>query len=89
MCWAFCLMLMLSVLAFTSSAQLINCSPDATGGKETACGERSLRQLIESDVIQEKFDELDALAEKYQRENSRTRGGGWRLWDFYQTISHD
>lgn len=89
MCRAFCLMLMLSVLAFTSSAQLINCSPDATGGKETACGERSLRQLIESDVIQEKFDELDALAEKYQRENSRTRGGGWRLWDFYQTISHD
>lgn len=58
-----------------------------------------LRRTIQSDLTEEKFDELDRMAEQYRREKPRFPGGGWFLRAFYgyldvnpqtdsQTIEH-
>ena len=53
-------------------------SPSTTGAE--------WRQSIEAALIAGKFDELDQLAEKYRSEKTRTRGGEWRLRDFYGAL---
>jgi hypothetical protein len=45
----------------------------------SANGNRS----IESDLMREKFDDLDNMADRYRREKSRLPGGEWRLRLFY------
>jgi hypothetical protein len=41
---------------------------------------------IESDLIQEKFDDLDRIADRYRREKTRLSGGEWRLRRFYTAL---
>ena len=42
---------------------------------------------IETDLIAEKFDELDRMAEGYRRDKTRMPGGDWRLRYFYQALN--
>ena len=41
---------------------------------------------IEADLIAEKFDDLDRMADEYRRERSRLPGGEWRLRVFYTAL---
>jgi len=43
-------------------------------------------RTIEADLIAEKFDDLDAMADQYRREKSRMPGGEWRLRIFYTAL---
>jgi transglutaminase-like putative cysteine protease len=42
-----------------------------------------LRRTVQADLREERFDELDRLADQYLRERSRLPGGGWLLRAFY------
>jgi len=48
--------------------------------------ESAWRHEIESDLIAEKFDDLDRMAEHYRRDKTRVPGGGWRLAMFYEAL---
>lgn len=41
---------------------------------------------IQSSLIEEKFDDLDRMAEQYRRDKSRLPGGDWRLHVFYVAL---
>ena len=48
--------------------------------------ERQWKRSIESDLIDERFSDLDRMADQYRRERSRLPGGGWRLHVFYSAL---
>jgi hypothetical protein len=43
-------------------------------------------QRIESDLVDEKFDELDHMAAEYRTQKTRFKGGGWKLTAFYGAL---
>lgn len=47
---------------------------------------RAWMRLIESDLISEKFDDLDRMAAQLRREKSRFPGGEWKLVYFYSAL---
>ena len=40
------------------------------------------RRLIETDLVEEKFDDLDRMAAQFRSEKTRFPGGGWKLTSF-------
>ncbi len=47
---------------------------------------QSRTRLIETDLVEEKFDELDRMAAKFRNEKTRSRGGEWTLAYFYGSL---
>jgi hypothetical protein len=43
-------------------------------------------RLIETDLVEEKFEELDRMAAQFRSEKSRFNGGGWKLTAFYGAL---
>ncbi len=43
-------------------------------------------RLIETDLVEEKFADLDAMAVKFRSEKSRFQGGAWKLTAFYGVL---
>jgi Domain of unknown function (DUF4034) len=43
-------------------------------------------RTIATDLVEEKFDDLDRMASQYRRERSRLPGGEWRLRVFYNAL---
>lgn len=41
---------------------------------------------IETDLVEEKFDDLDRMASQFRSEKSRFRGGSWKLAAFYGAL---
>jgi hypothetical protein len=48
--------------------------------------ESAWKHEIENDLIAEKFDDLDRMADHYRRDKTRVTGGGWRLAMFYDAL---
>jgi len=44
------------------------------------------RRLIETDLVEEKFDDLDRMAAQFRSEKTRFPGGGWKLTSFYSAL---
>lgn len=60
-------------------------SPD-NDADDAALSERQWMHSIESALVNERFNELDHMADRYRREKSRLRGGEWRLRIFYLAL---
>ena len=58
----------------------------ATEDDETALSGRHWTRAIESDLVQEKFDNLDRMAAQYRSEKTRFTGGAWKLTAFYGAL---
>jgi hypothetical protein len=58
----------------------------ATEDDESALSGRHWTRAIESDLVQEKFDNLDRMAAQYRSEKSRFPGGEWKLAYFYGAL---
>ncbi len=43
-------------------------------------------RLIETDLVEEKFDDLDRMAGELRREKTRAAGGSWKLTEFYGAL---
>jgi Domain of unknown function (DUF4034) len=41
---------------------------------------------VEADLVEDKFDDLDRMADKYRREKTRQPGGVWKLRSFYELL---
>jgi hypothetical protein len=89
--WAFLLapvfLLALSHLACaqTAAAQTAPANETAAISDNDTHEGRWIRS-IESDLISEKFDDLERMANEYRREKSRLPGGDWRLRIFYSAL---
>ena len=57
-----------------------------SAGDESALSQSGWRQLVETNLIQEKFDELERMAAEYRSEKSRFPGGDWKLRQFYGAL---
>jgi hypothetical protein len=57
-----------------------------SAGDESVQSEGSFRELVATNLIQEKFDDLDRIAAEYRGEKSRLAGGDWKLRVFYDTL---
>ncbi|MGA2856995.1 MAG: DUF4034 domain-containing protein [Candidatus Sulfotelmatobacter sp.] len=76
------------VLAVSAPAQGQNADSLAATGDDDELV-RSVGQWthsIESSLIQEKFEDLDRMADQYRREKTRLPGGEWRLRLFYEAL---
>jgi hypothetical protein len=70
----------------TSRAQSAESRPTTVGeeGAEHNLGQWA--RSVESSLIEEKFADLDRMADQYRREKTRLPGGGWQLRAFYQAL---
>jgi hypothetical protein len=76
------------VLAVFTTARAQNADTRATGGDDDELV-RSTEQWthsVETDLLQEKFEDLDRMADQYRREKTRLPGGEWRLRLFYEAL---
>lgn len=76
----------LAVVAFLPAAAQ-NADSHTPGADED--GAHSVAQWahsVESSLIEEKFVELDRMADQYRREKTRLPGGEWRLRIFYEAL---
>jgi hypothetical protein len=80
---ALALPLLLSGSAHTQSSGPAITAPQAD---DEALHEGRWRRSIEADLIAEKFDELDRMADGYRRDKSRLPGGDWKLHVFYEAL---
>lgn len=67
-------------------AQTTPLAPDSTDADEQAMRPGRWIRTIQSDLINEKFDELDQMAAEYRQSKSRLPGGEWRLRLFYMAL---
>ncbi len=58
----------------------------ATESDESALTPGKWYQLVESNLVDEKFDELDHMAAEYRSDKSRFPGGEWKLRSFYGAL---
>lgn len=61
-------------------------SPTAIPADEDTTHQGRWRLALEADLIAEKFDDLDRLAETYRRDKGRLPGGDWKLRAFYEAL---
>jgi hypothetical protein len=76
----------LAIILTASIAALAQVA-DSGANADNAVALRQWKRSIESDLISEKFDDLDHMADQYRREKSRMPGGDWRLWIFYEALN--
>lgn len=78
-----CLLLSICNPAYAQNA---GSNADAADDNEAVSQEGKWIPSIQSDLIAEKFDDLDRMADQYRREKSRLPGGEWRLRLFYAAL---
>jgi hypothetical protein len=84
---AFLLFPLFFLTAITSApAQNSEANSVKAGNDETEAQIELWTHSIASSLIQEKFDELDRMADQYRREKTRLEGGEWRLHLFYEAL---
>jgi hypothetical protein len=57
-----------------------------SGEEESTLHGAKWSRLIETDLVEEKFDELDRMAAQFRSEKTRLPGGGWKLSSFYGAL---
>ena len=67
-------------------AQSTDVSTNTADADEVILREGKWIRSIQSSLIEEKFDDLDRMAEQYRRDKSRLPGGDWRLHVFYSAL---
>ncbi len=75
------------LLVAFSTARAQNADPQTSSADDDDA--RSLTQWthsVESSLIEEKFVDLDRMADQYRREKTRLPGGEWRLRVFYEAL---
>jgi hypothetical protein len=72
-----------SLPAQTALTQPIAVAPEED--EADLCG-RAWMRLIESDLVAEKFDNLDRMAAQFRSEKARFPGGEWKLRYFYGAL---
>jgi hypothetical protein len=80
---------LVTVVLLTTSNLARAQSPDSTvnaSDEDSEVRPQQWARSIESSLINEKFDELDRMADHYRREKSRVTGGDWRLRLFYSVL---
>jgi hypothetical protein len=75
-------------ICFVQPVRAQSTSPSATPipADQDISHEGRWRRAIENDLVNEKFDDLDRLAETYRRDKTRLPGGDWALHAFYGTL---
>ena len=76
----------LSIAAIAGYAQAPDATSNEAGNGDELLQERQWVRTIRSNLINEKFDDLDRMADQYRREKSRLPGGDWRLAIFYSVL---
>jgi hypothetical protein len=74
------------VLTGSMAARAQASDSPANDADDAALSERQWMRSIQSALINEKFDDLDHMADQYRREKSRLPGGEWRLRVFYLAL---
>jgi hypothetical protein len=59
-------------------------SPDAA--EEGSMPYRKWLRLVQTELVEEKFDDLDRMADEYRAEKRRGQGGGWSLHTLYAAL---
>jgi len=67
-------------------AQNADSNANTSDDDETVLHEGKWIRSIQSSLIEEKFDDLDRMADQYRRDKSRLPGGDWRLHVFYLAL---
>ena len=70
----------------TARAQSVDSHPASADDEELGGGVEQWTHSIESDLIDEKFADLDRMADQYRREKTRLPGGEWRLRLLYEAL---
>jgi hypothetical protein len=94
--WLVAVMLSLSAAALraqgagptgtSGGAGMAGAAAGAPENQEGVSREGGWAKRIESDLIAEKFDDLDRMADDYRRNKTRVAGGAWRLRQFYSVL---
>src|ERR1700689_668627 len=85
------LLVLVPSLVFLSWPLRAQAAPVAPGAMASEEDESSLQgskltHLIETDLVEEKFDDLDRMANQLRREKSRFQGSSWKLTAFYGAL---
>jgi len=72
-------------LALTQTAPPAAPATEAAGD-DSSVHEGGWKHTIEVDLVAEKFDDLDRMADEYRRDKSRLPGGDWKLRAFYEIL---
>jgi Domain of unknown function (DUF4034) len=85
---ALCVILVPLLLSTCNPIQAQNTDSNANSADddETVLHEGKWIRSIQSSLIEEKFDDLDRMADQYRRDKSRMPGGDWRLHVFYSVL---
>lgn len=70
----------------TNGSPAASSSAVATAASPAEVHEGRWVREIEADLVAEKFDDLDQMADAYRREKTRLPGGDWRLRTFYEAL---
>jgi hypothetical protein len=81
-------LLVLVMASRSGRAQLIPLLPPPAGesAEESTPQQSKSAQLIQADLVAERFDELDQMADRFRSSKGRMPGGGWKLQVFYQAL---
>ncbi|MGO8756521.1 MAG: DUF4034 domain-containing protein [Terracidiphilus sp.] len=76
------------LLSGPMKAQTAPASPGTVVSEEdeNSLHETKLRHLVEADLVEEKFDDLDQMASQFRSDKSRFPGGSWKLTTFYEAL---
>ncbi|MGC2169939.1 MAG: hypothetical protein WA555_06620 [Candidatus Sulfotelmatobacter sp.] len=78
---------MLLTASIAALAQEVNTTANGSADGDAAAPHGSQwKRSIESDLVSEKFDDLDSMANRYREEKLRLSGGEWRLRLFYAAL---
>lgn len=85
------LMVLIPSLVFLSRPLKAQSAPNAPGtvaseGEEDSLTGSDLEHRIATDLVEEKFEDLDRIAEKFRAEKTRFPGGSWKLTAFYAEL---
>ncbi|SNT07305.1 protein of unknown function [Granulicella rosea] len=71
-----------------SRARAQAAAPPASDADEQAFNKQEKRWIkeVEADLIEEKFDDLERMADEYRRDRTRLPGGEWKLRVFYGAL---
>jgi Domain of unknown function (DUF4034) len=70
----------------TARAHAANLAANGADDADITIHEHQWTRSIESALVDEKFDDLDRMADQYRREKTRLPGGEWRLHLFYSAL---
>jgi hypothetical protein len=61
-------------------------APAAQDSEDISANEGLMIRTVRTDLVQEKFDEIDRLADQYRRGKDRWPGGNWKLHTLYEAL---